>query len=105
MLHAVALSHRSSGLAGAAVGGMASTNAPLQIAAAERDSTSDGIANPQAVVGSAKSFGPNDLRTFYDESVGAGADGTGSCIAIVDVSDFLDSTMSRFYHSVWASRR
>jgi hypothetical protein len=96
MLHAVALSHRSSGPAGAAIGGTTSPNAPLQIAAAERDRTSADIGNPQAVVGSAKSFGPSDLRTFYDESVGAGSDGTGSCIAIVDVSDFLDSTMSTF---------
>ncbi len=91
MLHAVALSHRSSGPASAAA-----TNAPLQIAAAERDSSGDDSANPQAVVGSTRSFGPNDLRTFYDESVGTGSDGTGSCIAIVDVSDFLDSTMSTF---------
>ncbi len=75
MLHAVALSHRSPSLVGTEP---ASAKAPLQIAAAERDTNSPDVANPEAVVGSTKSFGPNDLRTFYDESVGAGADGCGS---------------------------
>ena len=44
----------------------------------------------------AQAFGPSDLRTFYDETVGTGRDGTGSCIAIVGVSDFADSTMTAF---------
>jgi subtilase family serine protease len=53
-------------------------------------------AMPDAIVNGAQAFGPGDLRTFYDETVGSGRDGTGSCIAIVGVSDFLDSTMTTF---------
>ncbi len=51
---------------------------------------------PQAIVNGYQAFGPNDLRTFYHQTVGAGKDGTGSCIAIVGVSDFVDSTMAAF---------
>jgi subtilase family serine protease len=53
-------------------------------------------AMPDAIVNGAQAFGPSDLHTFYDETVGTGRDGTGSCIAIVGVSDFLDSTMTTF---------
>jgi len=67
---------------------------PLQLAMAE--STGGGMPIPDVILGGAQAFGPADVRTFYDESVGAGADGTGSCIAIVDISDFLDSTMTAF---------
>ncbi len=51
---------------------------------------------PDAIVNGAQAFGPSDLRTFYDETVATGRDGTGSCIAIVGVSDFADSTMTAF---------
>jgi subtilase family serine protease len=53
-------------------------------------------AMPDAIVNGTQAFGPTDLRTFYDESVGPGRDGTGSCIAIVDLSDFVDSTATNF---------
>ena len=43
-----------------------------------------------------EAFGPADIQTFYDESVGSGADGTGNCIAIIGLSDFLDSTAALF---------
>ena len=51
---------------------------------------------PEAIVNGWQAFGPADLRTFYDETVSTGRDGTGSCIAIVGVSDFVDSTMPTF---------
>jgi subtilase family serine protease len=51
---------------------------------------------PDAIVNGAQAFGPSDLRTFYDETVNTGRDGTGSCIAIVGLSDFADSTMTTF---------
>ena len=66
------------------------------VALAKRATSSGDVANPDAVVGSTLSFGPTDLRNFYDQTVGPGADGTGSCISIIDVSDFLDSTMPAF---------
>ena len=84
MLHAVATAHRLP------------SRAPLQLAMAERTASSEAIGNPSSVVGAEAGFGPTDLRNFYDESVGTGADGTGSCIDIIDDSDFLDSTAALF---------
>ena len=71
--------------------------APVQLAQAE-NSLPESSRAPigGAIVNGVESFGPTDIRTFYDESVGAGQDGSGDCIAIVGVSDFLDSTMSTF---------
>jgi subtilase family serine protease len=66
---------------------------PMQLALAE---STDPISTPDALVTWMQSFGPADVRTFYDETVGPGADGAGGCIAIVGASDFLDSTMSSF---------
>ena len=51
---------------------------------------------PNAIVNGSQAFGPNDFHTFYNESTGPGKDGAGDCIAVVGVSDFLDSTMSAF---------
>ncbi len=53
-------------------------------------------ATPYAIVGSSQAFGPADVRTFYDETVAPGVDGSGDCIAIAGISDFLDSTMTAF---------
>ncbi len=99
MVHAVATGHRVSpeiapAKAGSAAG-FAPEELPLQLALAERDS-SEVIGDPETVVGAQAAFGPTDLRNFYDETVAPGADGTGSCIAIIDDSDFLDSTATTF---------
>ena len=51
---------------------------------------------PNAIVNGSQAFGPNDFQTFYDENTASGKDGTGDCIAVVGVSNFLDSTMSAF---------
>ena len=107
MLHAVATTHLHKasdslfepGLAKSGptmAPGIAPAELPLQLALAERDASSEAIGNPGAVVGAKAAFGPTDLRNFYDETVGPGADGTGSCIAIIDDSDFIDSTASTF---------
>ena len=65
----------------------------LQLAQA----SSDPIATlPDAVVSGWQAFGPSDVRSFYDEAIGSGRDGTGSCIAIVGESDFPDSSMTAF---------
>ncbi len=52
--------------------------------------------DPNAIVSGIQAFGPNDFRTFYDDTPGPGTDGSGDCIAIVGTSDFLDSAMSAF---------
>jgi hypothetical protein len=100
MVHAVATVHRNVplDLTPAKVVSMASAPAevPLQLALAERDETSEVLGNPSAVIGAQAGFGPTDLRNFYDETVATGADGTGSCIDIIDDSDFLDSTPALF---------
>ncbi len=57
--------------------------------------TNDAVA-PEAIVSGVEAFGPADFRTFYDENAGPGEDGNGDCIAIVGVSDFLDSAMTAF---------
>jgi hypothetical protein len=84
MVHAVATAHRNP------------APAPMQLALAQRDSSSEVLGDPDAVVGASAGFGPTDLRNFYDESVGPGADGTGNCIDIIDDSDFLDSTAALY---------
>ena len=70
----------------------------MQLAQAERGSTATINPSPigNVLIGNTAAFGPGDVRTFYDETVGSGQDGTGDCIAIVGISDFLDSTMSTF---------
>jgi subtilase family serine protease len=65
---------------------------PLQLAQA----ATDPISAPEAVVNGVQAFGPTDVRSFYDESVGTGLDGAGRCIAIVGESDFPDSSMTAF---------
>ena len=69
-----------------------------QFAQVERDSSATSSASPigGVIINSIQAFGPGDVRTFYDETVGLGHDGTGDCIAIVGISDFLDSTMTGF---------
>jgi hypothetical protein len=98
MAHAVALTQQFPGpvKADGAAMKLAAAQAPLQLALAESDDSGPVLSKPAAVVNAEASFGPTDLRNFYDESVGPGADGTGSCIAIVDLSDFLDTTASTF---------
>ena len=75
--------------------GRSDAGSPIQLAQAERDSPAGAAIDP-VIIGGIQAFGPSDLRTFYDETVGTGQDGTGDCIAIVGVSDFVDSTMSAF---------
>ena len=72
--------------------------ATRQLAGAESDpsETLGGSPIGEAIINSSEAFGPGDVRTFYDETVGSGHDGTGDCIAIVGISDFLDSAMSAF---------
>lgn len=72
--------------------------ATRQLAGAESNpsETLGGSPIGEAIINSSEAFGPGDVRTFYDESVGSGHDGTGDCIAIVGISDFLDSAMSAF---------
>jgi subtilase family serine protease len=86
MVHAVPMSHQR---------GM-SANAPVDLAVELAQAESEVPAAPDAIVNGAQAFGPSDLRTFYDETVGAGQDGSGSCIAIIGASDFLDATMTVF---------
>src|SRR5579872_1898397 len=64
----------------------------IELAQAEREGSPIG----DVIVGGIEAFGPSDVRTFYDETVGTGSDGTGDCIAIVGISDVVDSTMSAF---------
>ena len=99
MVHAIPVTHAHPPIlkpAGErAVGDQSANGSPIQLAQAQRDSPAD-AAIGQAIVGGIEAFGPSDVRTFYDETVGTGQDGTGDCIAIVGVSDFVDSTMSAF---------
>jgi pseudomonalisin len=41
-------------------------------------------------------FGPQDMRTFYDETVHAGSDGAGSCIALIGVSQIAAGALNAF---------
>ncbi len=78
----------------------------MQLALAQRDPA--GVSSPAPIgdvlgnilgnvlIDDEEAFGPADVRTFYDERVSVGQDGTGDCIAIVGVSDFVDSAMSTF---------
>jgi subtilase family serine protease len=58
---------------------------------------------PLAKVNSSIGFGPQDVRTFYDETVTSGQDGTGGCIAIVGTSDFLDDAVATFQNQFMSS--
>ena len=71
---------------------------PIELAQAERADSETSGDSPigDVIIGGIEAFGPSDVRTFYDETVGTGSDGTGDCIAIVGISDFLDSAMSAF---------
>ncbi len=70
----------------------------VQLAQAEIDSSESSDPTPigGVIIGSSEAFGPADMRTFYNEAVGVGQDGSGQCIAIVGVSDFRNSTMTTF---------
>jgi subtilase family serine protease len=48
-------------------------------------------------------FGPQDMRTFYDETVTGGQDGSGGCIAIVGTSNFLDDAVAAFQNQFMSS--
>jgi len=53
--------------------------------------------SPEAIINMKEAFGPQDIRTFYDETVTAGTgDGTGSCIAIVGESEISPAALSAF---------
>ena len=69
-----------------------------QLALAGPDASENSGASPMGgvIIGGVKAFGPGDERTFYDETVGVGHDGSGDCVAIVGTSDFLDSAMTTF---------
>jgi len=55
-----------------------------------------GASSPLAIVGANTAFGPQDMRTFYDETVGPGSDGTGSCIAIISLGDVSSDAQTVF---------
>jgi kumamolisin len=55
-----------------------------------------GSSSPLAIIGGNEAFGPQDMRTFYDETVGPGSDGTGSCIAIISQGDVSSDAESVF---------
>src|SRR5579872_1625614 len=97
MMHAVSMAHRSTeSLASSGpvrARELAPSQLPFQLAMADSHAAGP---DPNTIINGAEAFGPADVRSFYDESVGDGADGSGSCIAIVGVSDFLDSTMTTF---------
>jgi pseudomonalisin len=61
-----------------------------------RPSQSSGAYAPQVAVNGRIGFGPQDVRTFYDETVMSGQDGSGGCVAIVGTSDFLDDAINAF---------
>ena len=99
MVHAVPATHQPALSAPGSPAGLSVPAQPrTQIAQAERDSSEGSEAAPigGAIINGAEAFGPGDVRTFYDETVGFGHDGTGDCIAIVGISDFLDSAMTAF---------
>jgi pseudomonalisin len=52
--------------------------------------------NPLAVYGNIQAFGPQDMRTFYDETISSGSDGAGSCIAMVGLSEVSSKALSVF---------
>jgi len=43
-----------------------------------------------------EAFGPQDMRTFYNETVQTGSDGTGSCIGLIGVSEIAATAVSVF---------
>jgi subtilase family serine protease len=51
---------------------------------------------PFAIINGQEAFGPQDMRTFYDETVQTGSDGTGSCIAIVGTSAISAAALNAF---------
>jgi kumamolisin len=60
--------------------------------------TARAVSGPEVTINGATSFGPADLRTFYDETplINAGTTGAGDCIAIVGTSDFLGTAVTTF---------
>jgi pseudomonalisin len=52
--------------------------------------------SPSVIIGGTEAFGPQDIRTFYDETVASGSDGTGSCIAIISFSDVSPDGLDLF---------
>ncbi len=99
MVRAVPVTHQQAPAAAPDQGVLFSSGWPtLQLAQAERDSLASSDASPigASIINGVEAFGPADVRTFYDETVGAGRDGSGDCIAIVGVSDFLDTAMTAF---------
>jgi subtilase family serine protease len=61
-----------------------------------KSSRSRGLGLNAFVMGEGVSFGPGDIRTFYDETISSGQEGAGGCIAIVGISDFLDDALAAF---------
>ncbi len=53
---------------------------------------------PQTIIGGVTAFGPGDVRSFYDQTVAGGRDGTinNDCIAIIGTSEFSDATTGAF---------
>lgn len=70
---------------------------PELLAFADAATASGNISSvPFANGGGFDSFGPQDMRTFYDETVGNGSDGSGECIAIVGTSDVSPDALNVF---------
>lgn len=51
---------------------------------------------PDFEQGDQEGFAPQDVRTFYDETVQTGSDGSGGCVGIVGTSDVHDATLTAF---------
>ncbi len=69
-------------------------------------SRSSGPYAPQALVnGVGIGFAPGDIRTFYNDTVASGRDGSGGCIAIVGVSDYLDGALTAFQNQFMSSEQ
>jgi hypothetical protein len=53
---------------------------------------------PETTLGGLSKFAPSDLYTYYDVNplLGAGINGSGDCIAIVGVSDYLPNAVNLF---------
>ncbi len=96
MVQVVPVTHQPAPFAKRVQSGATAGNRQLAAAGFNPSEGLSGSQIGQVIIGNSEAFGPADERTFYDEIVGSGNDGTGDCIAIVGISDFLDSAMTAF---------
>lgn len=59
------------------------------------------VSQPEGVTplfsdGGIEAFGPEDMHTFYNETVQSGSDGSGSCIALIGVSEVAAAALAAF---------